>query len=146
MLITTGLKNSLIDWENMSSCPRPRRAQKSSGGDFLSGMVFPKMVEKPSKNNYFILGSMDDSGIPEAVRNRCVTYRLKLLTMKEISDRLAYICEKEGIVIDTEEKANIVLTIAQNSQGSLRTAISYLERCIQGDSYRPWSADIFPQF
>ena len=91
-----------------------------------------KLLEKPSKNNYFILGSMDDSKIPVAVKNRCVTYKLKLLTVEQIADRLAFICGNEGIVLD-EEKSNVVLSIAQNSQGSLRTAISYLERCIYGN-------------
>jgi len=95
-----------------------------------------KLLEKPNKNNYFILGSMEDSGIPEAVRNRCVTYKLKLLTKEDISNRLAYICEKEGVVLDTEEKANVVFTIAENSRGSLRTAISYLERCIYGNIWK----------
>jgi len=95
-----------------------------------------KLLEKPSKNNYFILGSMDDSSIPEAVRNRCVTYKLKLLTPEQIAERLLYICNQEKIEIDTEEKANVILTISENSQGSLRTAISYLERVIYSDIWK----------
>lgn len=92
-----------------------------------------KLLEKPSKNNYFILGSMDDSNIPEAVRNRCVTYKLKNLTVDQISERLAYICKSENIEIDSVEKANVLLSISENSQGSLRTAISQLERVIYSE-------------
>lgn len=93
-----------------------------------------KLLERPSKNNYFILGSMDDYNIPEAVKNRCVTYKLKQIDTDKIADRLLYICQQEisGIEI-TEEKANVILSIAENSNGSMRTAISFLERVLDSN-------------
>ena len=93
-----------------------------------------KLLEKPSKNNYFVLGSMDDYNIPEALKNRCVTYKLKKIDTDKIADRLLYICQQEIKDIEiTEEKANVILSIAENSSGSMRTAISYLERVLDSD-------------
>jgi DNA polymerase III gamma/tau subunit len=44
-------------------------------------------------------------------------------------NQLNNICKKEGVKVDSQ-KANILLDIAEYSSGSLRTAISLLERCI----------------
>lgn len=92
-----------------------------------------KILEKPLKNVFFILSSMDESKIDKAVLNRCVTYKLKPLSFQEIAVRLKHICEQEGIKIDTDSKANTILTLSQYSQGSLRNAISLLERVIYSD-------------
>ena len=98
-----------------------------------------KLLERPSKDNYFILGSMDDYNIPEALKNRCVTYRLKQIGPDKIADRLLYICQQEISNFEvTDEKANVILSIAENSNGSMRTAISYLERVLDSDI---WTED-----
>ena len=96
-----------------------------------------KILERPAKNVQFILLAMDESRIPSALKNRCIHYRLKDLTFEEISTCLYTICKKENITIDNEDKANTLITIAQNSDGSMRTAISYLERCIYSDLWNP---------
>lgn len=96
-----------------------------------------KILERPAKNVQFILLAMDESRIPSALKNRCVHYRLKDLTFEEISTCLYTICKKENIAIDNQDKANTFITIAQNSDGSMRTAISYLERCIYSDLWDP---------
>jgi len=96
-----------------------------------------KPFESDIKNVYFILGTMQESDIPTSIKNRCVHYRLKDLTFEEISTCLYTICKKENITIDNEDKANTLITIAQNSDGSMRTAISYLERCIYSDLWDP---------
>lgn len=96
-----------------------------------------KVLEKPARNVWFVLLCMDESKIPSALKNRCVHYRLKNLTFEEISTCLYDICTKENITIDSEDKANTLITIAQNSDGSMRTAISYLERCIYSNLWNP---------
>ena len=96
-----------------------------------------KVLEKPAKDVYFVLLCMDENKIPTALKNRCVHYRLKNLTFEEVSTCLYSICTKENIKIDTEDKANTLITIAQNSEGSMRTAISYLERCIYSELWDP---------
>lgn len=89
-----------------------------------------KPIESEIPNVYFILGTMQESDIPTSIKNRCVHYKLKDLSFEEIAQNLYSICTKEGIAIDTKEKADTLIAVAQNSDGSMRTAISYLERCI----------------
>jgi len=96
-----------------------------------------KILEKPQKDVTFILMAMDDSKISSAIKNRCVVYKLKDLTYEDIAKHLLFICSKENIKIDTSEKANALIAIAQNSDGSMRTAISYLERCIYSELWTP---------
>ena len=96
-----------------------------------------KPLENEINNVFFILGTMSEQDIPPALKNRCVHYKLKDLTFEEISKCLYNICLKEEIKIDTTDKANTLITIAQNSDGSMRTAISYLERCIYSDLWQP---------
>jgi DNA polymerase-3 subunit gamma/tau len=96
-----------------------------------------KILEKPAKNVHFVLLCMDESKIPAALKNRCVHYKLNDLTFEEISRNIKSICDKEGIKIDTTEKIETLITIAQNSDGSMRTAISYLERCIYSELWNP---------
>jgi DNA polymerase-3 subunit gamma/tau len=92
-----------------------------------------KVLEKPSDRCFFILAAMDSRKINNAIKNRCVHYKLNPLSFQVISKCLGDICDKEGITIDNREKAETLVTIAQNCDGSLRTAISYLERCIYSD-------------
>ncbi len=92
-----------------------------------------KILEKPSEHVYFILGTMDASKVSTAIKNRCVSYKLNALPFQEISKYLEFICKSENVIIDTIEKANTLITIAQNSNGSMRTAVSYLERVIYSE-------------
>ena len=81
---------------------------------------------------------MDDSKINKAIKDRCVTYNLQKLSIEDISSNLYSICQKENVTIDTEEKANVLLTIAESVDGSMRGALSYLERVLDSDI---WSID-----
>lgn len=91
-----------------------------------------KLIEKPSKNNYFILGSMNDELIPKAIKNRCTTYNLHLISENDIFDRLLFICEQQKIE-DIESKVDVLNCITINAEGSLRTAISLLERLLYSE-------------
>ncbi len=97
-----------------------------------------KILEKPSDNVYFILGTMDASKVSTAIKNRCVHYKLSSLSFQDITKYLEYICKSENIKIDTTDKAQTLITIAQNSSGSMRTSVSYLERVIYSDI---WNAN-----
>lgn len=92
-----------------------------------------KPIEKEQKNVYFIFGTMSDKDVPNAVKNRCTTYKLKPHSFEDIAGHLYKICEAENTKIDNEDRANVLLTIAENSYGSLRQAISYLERVIYSE-------------
>ena len=92
-----------------------------------------KPIEKEYKNVYFIFGTMDDKQVPKAILNRCTVYKLKPHTLEDISKQLYSICNLENVKIETEEQANVLVTLAENSYGSLRQAISYLERVINSE-------------
>lgn len=91
-----------------------------------------KSLEKPSNNVYFILLSMDDAKVDNSIKNRSVQYKLYPLNYETISNYLYEITKEMKIEID-EEKANVLLAIAENSQGSMRQACSHLERVIEGN-------------
>jgi DNA polymerase-3 subunit gamma/tau len=92
-----------------------------------------KILEKPSNNVYFILGTMEANKVNSAIKNRCVHYKLSNLTSDEIVKCMHSICKNEDVKINTPEKVQTLITIANNSSGSMRTAISYLERAIYSE-------------
>lgn len=94
-----------------------------------------KILEKPLTETYFILGTMDIDKIDNAIQNRSVLYKLKLIESNDILDYLVGIATKEKYINENsgENEAKVLNAIANNSNGSLRTAISYLERVIFSD-------------
>lgn len=90
-----------------------------------------KVLEKESKDLYFILLSMDDSKVDKSIKNRSVTYKLYPVDYSKIAEYLYTICSYEKIELN-ELQTDILFTIAENSGGSVRQACSYLERVIQG--------------
>lgn len=103
-----------------------------------------KVLEKEYDNCYFIFGAMRWDGISKALKGRAknATYKLKL-NSDEILSRLIYIAKQEGIE-NTKENANLLITIADNCNGSLRDGIGLLESII----YRgiKTSEELFEEF
>lgn len=85
-----------------------------------------KTLEEPSSYVIFILATTEPHKIPATILSRCQRFDFKRVTVKDISSRMRYICEKEGIEAD-EKALNL---IARNSQGALRDALSILDQCI----------------
>lgn len=85
-----------------------------------------KTLEEPPSYVIFILATTEPHKIPATILSRCQRFDFKRVTVKDISSRMRYICEKEGIEAD-EKALNL---IARNSQGALRDALSILEQCI----------------
>lgn len=97
-----------------------------------------KVLEKHSNDVYFILGTMDATKVSTAIKNRCVHYKLNSLAFQDVTNYIEYICKQENVKVDTMERANTLVAIANNSYGSMRTAVSYLERVIYSEI---WNAD-----
>ena len=94
-----------------------------------------KMLEKPRKNVYFILTTMTIGKIDKAIQSRCQHYQLKGVTFDEIADYLLEVLDKESL-IDTVPKEFLeegIFLIAESAEGSMRTAVQMLERCIYGE-------------
>lgn len=85
-----------------------------------------KTLEEPPSYVIFILATTEPHKIPATILSRCQRFDFKRVTVKDISSRMKYICEKEGIEAD-DKALNL---IARNSQGALRDALSILDQCI----------------
>ena len=83
-----------------------------------------KTLEEPPEHVIFILATTEVDKILPTIVSRCQRYDFKALSMEEMKEKLKYICEQEKI--DTED--DIFEIIYENSGGSMRDAISILER------------------
>jgi len=90
-----------------------------------------KLLEKPRRNTYFIACTSEIKTIVREIRSRFQEYQYRKLDSSIIDDYLF------NIIIDKEDipeefiKEGIHI-ISFNAEGSLRTALTYLERCIYG--------------
>ena len=93
-----------------------------------------KVMESPQPNVHFILLSMEEKGIPGAIKSRCQVYKVKPLSIKDIMLTLHNVMIKSGYENDKNIPASFKVEglgeIAKTSGGSMRTALSNLERCL----------------
>ena len=86
--------------------------------------AFLKCIEEPPKYTVFIFCTTDYQKIPLTISNRCQVFNLSRVNDNDIKNRLLYICKCEGIIASTG-----IDLIVKMSQGSMRQAISYLDKC-----------------
>lgn len=93
-----------------------------------------KVMESPQPNVHFILLSMEEKGIPGAIKSRCQVFKVKPLSIKDIMLTLHNVMIKSGYENDKNIPATFKVEglgeIAKTSGGSMRTALSNLERCL----------------
>lgn len=87
--------------------------------------AFLKCIEEPPTYTIFIFCTTDPQKIPDTIKNRVQRFTFTRISTDRIRDRLAYICHQEGFT-NYEEAIDY---IAKISEGGMRTAISYLEKC-----------------
>ncbi len=85
-----------------------------------------KTIEEPPQYVKFIFATTAPEKIPETVLSRCQILKLNRLPKELITKKLIFISEKEKINVSHEA----IEMIAGASQGSLRVAEGYLDRCI----------------
>lgn len=85
-----------------------------------------KTLEEPPEYVIFILATTEVHKIPVTVMSRCQRYDFRRISIDTISDRLSEIAKKESI--DAEDKA--LKYIARVADGSMRDALSLMDRCI----------------
>ena len=83
-----------------------------------------KCIEEPPKYTIFIFCTTDPQKIPDTIKNRVQIYRFSRIGVEKIKDRLRYICRNENFT-NYEESIDY---LAKLGEGSMRTAISYLEK------------------
>ena len=86
-----------------------------------------KTLEEPPPHVVFILATTEAHKIPDTVLSRCQHFRFRLLTLPEISGRLALIAGKEGLSLDP----SVVAMVARSAEGSLRDALSLLDQILR---------------
>ncbi len=83
-----------------------------------------KTLEEPPDHAFFCLATTEIHKLPETIISRCQVFMFGRFTIKQMVDRLKYICENEKIKY--EEPALEI--IAKKAEGGLRDAISLLEQ------------------
>ncbi len=85
-----------------------------------------KTLEEPPSYVIFILATTEVHKIPVTILSRCQRYDFHRISIDTIAGRLSHLLEEEGI--GAEEKA--VRYVARAADGSMRDALSLLDRCI----------------
>ena len=85
-----------------------------------------KTLEEPPSYVIFILATTEAHKIPVTILSRCQRYDFRRITIDTIAGRLMELLDAEGV--QAEEKA--VRYIAKAADGSMRDALSLLDRCI----------------
>lgn len=85
-----------------------------------------KTLEEPPEHVKFILATTDPQKLPVTVLSRCLQFHLKALTIKQISDKISEILNKENVSFDDEALA----LLAKAARGSMRDCLSLTDQCI----------------
>ena len=87
--------------------------------------AFLKTIEEPPKYTIFMFCTTDPQKMPQTIINRCQTYKITKIKNEDITNRLLYISNNEPFTI-TQDAADY---ITRMSEGSMRQAITYLDKC-----------------
>ena len=85
-----------------------------------------KTTEEPPAHVIFIFATTELDKVPETIRSRCQIFFLKKFPSAVIVSRLQSILTAEGIAFDPQA----LPLIARHGRGSMRDALSFLDRCI----------------
>ena len=84
-----------------------------------------KTLEEPPSYVIFILATTEVHKLPATVLSRCQRFDFHRISAEDISKRLLYVAEQEGI--DLEPAAAMLL--ARVADGAMRDSLSLLDRC-----------------
>jgi DNA polymerase-3 subunit gamma/tau len=95
-----------------------------------------KTLEEPPGHVKFILATTEPEKIPATIVSRCQRYDFRSISTRQIADHLAAICRGEKVTAD----ADALLLIAKAGAGSMRDALSLLDRLLGASQ-----SDLTPQ-
>ena len=87
-----------------------------------------KTLEEPPEHVVFILATTEQHKLPATIISRCQRFDFRRIGIDDISARLMYIAENEGISLENEGAR----LIAGQAQGGMRDAINLFELCAGG--------------
>jgi replication factor C subunit 3/5 len=82
-----------------------------------------RLIEKYTKNARFCLICNQVSKIIPAIQSRCMRFRFSPLAKEQCSERISFICEKEGIAIDMPTIEKLI----EIGKGDMRKILNILE-------------------
>jgi DNA polymerase-3 subunit gamma/tau len=85
-----------------------------------------KTLEEPPPRSLFVLCTTNPEKIPFTVTSRCQRYDLRRIGASDVIERLSEVCRAEGVTISPASLA----AIARESEGSLRDALTLLDRVL----------------
>lgn len=88
--------------------------------------AFLKTLEEPPSHVFFILATTEKHKIIPTILSRCQIYDFKRIQVKDISQHLANIAQKEGVDADSDA----LNMIALKADGALRDALSIFDRIV----------------
>lgn len=97
-----------------------------------------KTLEEPPPHVIFILATTEAYKIPATILSRCQRYDFRPISDDDITKRLKYICEREGI----DATADALEIVARHGNGSMRDALSILDQCVASASGKLTSKEV----
>lgn len=85
-----------------------------------------KTLEEPPSHVVFIMATTEVHKIPQTILSRCQRFDFRRISTRSITERLALICEREGVTADDEA----LWVIARQGDGSMRDSQSLLDQVI----------------
>lgn len=101
--------------------------------------AFLKTLEEPPEYVVFILATTEAHKIPVTIRSRCQQFDFKRGSIEDISGRIKFVAEKEGVAV-TDEAVNL---IARNANGSYRDSLSIFEQIISFSGNNITPAEVY---
>lgn len=84
-----------------------------------------KTLEEPPSHIIFILATTDIHKVPATILSRCIRFDFRLLSVKELTQHLKNIFDKEG----RKYEIQALSAIAEAGEGSVRDALSIADTC-----------------
>ena len=85
-----------------------------------------KTIEEPPEWVMFILCTTEAHKIPATIASRCQHFSFRSVDFEDLTARMAWICEQEGIEADSE----VLAILAAAGEGSVRDSLSALDQAI----------------
>lgn len=87
-----------------------------------------KILEEPPAHLMFILATTELHKVPATIKSRCQQFAFKRLSPLDITGRLTYVAQQEGIPLTAEGAA----LLSRLADGGMRDALSLLDQCATG--------------
>lgn len=89
-----------------------------------------KATEEPPAHVYYVFCTTNPDKVPKTIKTRSVGFEMQPLSEDELVEILLSVIEREGMEVEAE----VIDVIAENSEGSARQALTYLEKCAYCES------------